>query len=88
MLLPSILLVLSVANAFNLVKHIRVANPSAVPQEWKDDHESSVTNKANPTSYLVISEFIGSSTCSNVSDLQTGTGLGVCMSTSSVSSTM
>ena len=90
MIVAAVLAFLAVSEAnIDFVKINRVAHPEIIPKSWKEGTALKVASpiKEIPTTYLVIDEYVGSSTCGGTAKMSVGTGFGVCMKTSDASST-
>jgi len=91
MFIASVLAFLAVAQAnVDFVKVNRLAHPDAIPANWKENYPHKVSGgvKGSVSTYLVINEFVGSSTCDGTAKMSVGTGFEVCTATSSESSMM
>jgi len=91
MFVAAVLAFLAVAEAnIDFVKVNRLAHPTIVPETWKEGmiHKAALPLKENPTTYLVIDEYVGSSTCGGTAKMSVGTGFEVCTATSATTSMM
>lgn len=90
MILATVLAFLALSEAnIDFVKVNRLAHPEIIPKSWQEGtaHKVTVPVKDMPTTYLVIDEYVGSSTCGGSAKMSVGSGFGVCMATSSATST-
>jgi len=89
MFVAAVLAFLAVTEAnIDFVKVNRLAHPKAIPESWKEGtaHKAVGPLKSNPSTYLVIDEYVGSSTCGGVAKMSVGTGFDVCTATSATTS--
>jgi len=91
MFVAAVIAFLAVAEAnIDFVKVNRLAHPNIIPESWKEGmvHKPSVPVKSNPTTYLVIDEHIGTTSCDGNAKMSVGTGFDVCTATSATTSMM